>query len=111
MTSALETSGATVTAASSADQALELLDDDASIDVLLSDIAMPGHDGYDLIRQVRSRSSHLAALPAAAVTACASTDERERALAAGFQLHLSKPVLPHALIEAVANLRSGTARL
>jgi len=111
MTSALETSGATVTAAASADEALQALDDDASIDVLLSDIAMPGHDGYELIRQLRSRSSDLAALPAAAVTACASLDERERALAAGFQMHLAKPVLPHALVEAVATLRTGTARL
>ena len=111
MASALETSGATVTAAASAEEALELLTGDRTIDVLLSDIAMPGHDGYDLIRQLRSRSSHLAALPAAAVTACASSEERERALAAGFQLHLSKPVLPHVLVEAVANLRTGIARL
>ena len=111
MASALETSGATVTAAASADEALQLLTDDSSIDVLLSDIAMPGHDGYDLIRQVRSRSSDLAALPAAAVTARASNDERDRALAAGFQMHLAKPVLPHALVEAVANLRTGNARL
>jgi CheY-like chemotaxis protein len=100
-----------VTAAASADEALQLLADDSSIDVLLSDIAMPGHDGYDLIRQVRARSSDLAALPAAAVTARASSDERDRALAAGFQMHLAKPVLPHALVEAVANLRTGSARL
>jgi signal transduction histidine kinase/ActR/RegA family two-component response regulator len=111
MASALETSGATVTAAASADEALELLGGNAAIDVLLSDIAMPGHDGYDLIRQVRSRSTELAAIPAAAVTACASSDERDRALAAGFQLHLAKPVLPHALVEAVASLRTGSARL
>ena len=104
MVSTLETSGATVASASSADEALELLREGSAVDVLLSDIAMPGHDGYELIRQVRSQSADIAALPAAAVTACASTDERERALAAGFQMHLAKPVLPAALIQAVANL-------
>jgi len=111
MASTLETSGATVSSAASADEALELLRDDESIDVLLSDIAMPGHDGYELIREVRARS---ATLPAAAVTACASTDEREKALAAGFQMHLAKPVLPGALIQAVAHLahpiRTGPAQ-
>jgi len=82
--------------------------------VLLSDIAMPGHDGYELIRQLRAQPAGIATVPAAAVTACAGTDERERALAAGFQMHLAKPVLPAALVQAVAHLahsvRTGLAR-
>ena len=66
---------------------------------------MPGQDGYELIRAIRAMPSPaLATLPAAAVTAHARDDERERALAAGFLMHLSKPVQPAALARAVAAL-------
>ena len=75
------------------------------IDVMLSDIAMPEKDGYELIREVRGAAAdRIAALPAAAVTACVRDDEREQALAAGFQMHLAKPVHPAALVRAVATL-------
>lgn len=106
MASVLEHYGATVTSASSAEAALERLTGDyGQIDVLLSDIAMPGKDGYELIREVRAQlGSNLAAVPAAAVTACAGADERERALSAGFQMHLAKPLNPEALAHAVASL-------
>jgi CheY-like chemotaxis protein len=81
------------------------------VDVLLADIAMPGQDGYDLIREVRASSSTaVAGIPAAAVTACARDDERQRALAAGFQMHLAKPLDPARLVQTVASLtRSGAA--
>jgi len=73
--------------------------------VMLSDIAMPEKDGYELIREVRGAAAdRIAALPAAAVTACVRDDEREQALAAGFQMHLAKPVHPAALVRAVATL-------
>jgi len=66
---------------------------------------MPGQDGYELIRAVRAMpSARLSTLPAAAVTAHARDDERERALSAGFQMHLTKPIDPEALARAVAAL-------
>src|SRR5262249_52152228 len=104
MASALETCGATVMAAGSARDALQTLAE-SEVDVLLADIAMPGQDGYDLIREVRALPSlPVARIPAAAVTAHAREDERQRALSAGFQMHLAKPVRPSTLAETVANL-------
>jgi signal transduction histidine kinase/ActR/RegA family two-component response regulator len=104
MALALETCGATVVSASSARAALQTLAC-TDVDLLLADIAMPGQDGYELIREIRAMpSARMARIPAAAVTAHARDDERERALAAGFQMHLSKPVDPAALAKAVATL-------
>ena len=104
MTAALEKAGATVISVDSAAAALHVLGD-RDIDVLLADIAMPGQDGYDLIRAVRMLPEpRTANIRAAAVTACARDDERQRALAAGFQLHLAKPLQPAALVQAVAQL-------
>ena len=69
--------------------------DEARPDVLISDIAMPGEDGYDLIRRLRLRdANHGGSLPAIALTAFARGEDRERALRAGYQTHLSKPVEP-----------------
>jgi CheY-like chemotaxis protein len=106
MSSALDACGARVTTAQSVREALTILTrEDARIDVMLSDVAMPEEDGYALIRQVRAhRDPAVARLPAAAVTACARDDERQTALAAGFHLHVAKPVAPEALIAAVARL-------
>jgi CheY-like chemotaxis protein len=63
-------------------------------DLLLSDIAMPGEDGYALIREVRSQESRQQGchLPAIAVTAFASNADREKAIACGFDAHVAKPV-------------------
>ena len=104
MASALESCGATVISASSAREALDTLTH-TNVDLLLSDIAMPGQDGYELIRDIRAMpSARLATIPAAAVTAHARDDERDRALSAGFHMHLTKPVHPVALATAVAAL-------
>ena len=104
MAAVLETSGATVASAASATDALETLTS-RDFDVVLADIAMPGQDGYQLIQSIReSADVRLAHTPAAAVTACASDDERDRALAAGFQAHLAKPIRPAQLAQAVAAL-------
>ncbi|HVG30526.1 MAG TPA: ATP-binding protein [Pyrinomonadaceae bacterium] len=74
-------------------------------DVLLSDIGMPHEDGYDLIRRVRALSSMQGGqTPAAALTAYAREEDRVRSLAAGFQLHVAKPVGSEELIAAVASL-------
>jgi CheY-like chemotaxis protein len=107
MATALETCGATVVAAASADDALSALGQ-SPVDVLLADIAMPDKDGYELIKEVRAtRTGRIAAVPAAAVTAHAREDERQRALAAGYQMHLAKPIDPGALAQAVVTLARG----
>jgi CheY-like chemotaxis protein/anti-sigma regulatory factor (Ser/Thr protein kinase) len=104
MSAALQACGVSVVSATSAREARELLER-VDVDLLLSDIAMPGEDGCSLIRTIRAMgSTHLAGIPAAAVTAGARDDERARALAAGFHMHLSKPVQPAALANAVAAL-------
>jgi signal transduction histidine kinase/CheY-like chemotaxis protein len=96
---------AAVATAPSAAQAFELLQHEP-FDVLLADIGMPVEDGYSLISRVRaSGPPSVAGIPAAALTAFARDDDRERALAAGFQLHLSKPIEASALVAAVASLK------
>jgi CheY-like chemotaxis protein len=94
--------GAEVVAAGSAEEALEKLQRQPP-DVLLSDIAMPGQDGYDLIRAVRALAPEKGGkVPAAALTAFTQGDKRREALQAGYQLWLAKPIEPAALTEAVA---------
>jgi len=95
---------AEVRSAGSVREALEALTD-WKPDVLVSDIGMPGEDGYDLIREVRSRRMDQAGrIPAIALTGYAAVQDGERALAAGYQTHLSKPVQPLLLVNAIANL-------
>jgi CheY-like chemotaxis protein/anti-sigma regulatory factor (Ser/Thr protein kinase) len=105
----LERQRAVVTTASSAEQALGVLEHQ-HIDVLLADIAMPGEDGYSLIKKVRaSEVAETAAIPAAALTSFARQEDRQTALQAGFHLHLAKPIDPRRLVEAVARLGAGSA--
>jgi CheY-like chemotaxis protein len=93
---------AVVLTAESAAEALETLKRE-HVDVLLADIAMPGEDGYALIRHVRALDA-TASIPAAALTALAREEDRQHALDAGFQLHLAKPIDGRALVAAVASL-------
>ena len=73
--------------------------------VLLSDIGMPGEDGYELIRAVRRSTDRRGrVLPAAALTAHVEEEDRKRAFAAGYQAHLPKPVDPNVLVGLVARL-------
>lgn len=105
----LQNAGAEVVLAASADEGLELLRTRRPA-AILSDIGMPVADGYDLIRRVRDLpASEGGATPAAAFTAYARPEDRERALRSGFQLHLAKPVTPAALVGAVAWLVQGGA--
>jgi CheY-like chemotaxis protein len=91
--------------AESAERALELLAAERP-DLVISDIGMPEVDGFDLIRQVRERAPEQGgAVPAIALTAFARAEDRTRALLAGYQLHLAKPVVPAELLAAVASLR------
>jgi CheY-like chemotaxis protein/nitrogen-specific signal transduction histidine kinase len=100
----LERQQALVMTASSVKQALDLLTHER-VDVLLADIAMPEEDGYSLIKRVRASSApHTASIPAAALTSFARQEDRQLALQAGFHLHLSKPIDPRRLVEAVACL-------
>jgi PAS domain S-box-containing protein len=98
---------AEVTTAASAREALEQLKKERP-HVLLSDIGMPGMDGYDLIREIRAVHFDRDALPAAALTAFARSEDRRRALLAGYQTHLAKPVEPAELIAVVASLAGRT---
>ncbi len=105
----LEQAGARVVAAASADEALEALRRSPP-DVLLSDIGMPGQDGYEFIRRVRLLAPEQGGrVPAAALTAFTQSDHRQQALAAGYQLYLAKPIEPAELTVAVARL-AGRAR-
>ncbi len=94
---------ARVTTAASAHEALEALRQETP-DVLISDIGMPGEDGYGLMRCVRALSDGHSTIPAIALTAYARTEDRLKAINAGFQLHLSKPVKPAELLTMVHSL-------
>jgi PAS domain S-box-containing protein len=99
---------ATVTTAGSASEALEQVEREAP-DVLLSDIGMPKEDGYSLMRRIRKLSGKASRIPAIALTAYARAEDRAKALQAGYQMHLAKPVEPMKLIEMVASLvRTGS---
>ena len=99
----LESCGAEVRVASSAAQALQALDTWRP-DLLISDIAMPEEDGYELIRKVRLRSPERCGdVPAVALTAYAKIEDRVRILAAGFQMYLAKPADPSELVAVVAS--------
>ena len=94
---------ATVTTAGSASEALEHVVREAP-DVLLSDIGMPKEDGYSLMRRIRRLSGRASRIPAIALTAYARAEDRAKALQAGYQQHLTKPVEPATLIATVASL-------
>lgn len=97
----LASEGAVVRSASNAMAALELLDEVAP-DVVLSDIGMPGRDGYWLAGQLRARRPDI---PAIALTAFSAAEDVERAMAAGFDHHVGKPVDPEQLVRALTACR------
>jgi signal transduction histidine kinase/ActR/RegA family two-component response regulator len=97
----LESCHATVATAGSADEAITLLTD-LSPDLIVSDIGMPRQDGYELIRRVRSLDNPQRLTPAIALTAYVRPTDRIKAIEAGYQMHLAKPVEPTELIAMVA---------
>ncbi len=102
-------SGATVFSAESPTQALELLQHHP--DLVISDIAMPGEDGYSLLRRLRALPpEHGGTTPVIALTAYTRPEDRQRMAAAGFQSHLSKPVEPAALLAAVAGFANAASK-
>ena len=104
MAAILGRAGATVLTASSAARALELVES-ARPDVILSDVEMPEESGYALIKKVRALPPERGGrTPAAALTAYARLEDRTRALRAGFQMHIPKPLNPTELAAIVASL-------
>jgi PAS domain S-box-containing protein len=100
----IEERGGRALMARSAEEALNQLATE-QVDILVSDIGMPDVDGYQLIQKVRAREKNEGRkLVAIALTAYARADDRQRALLAGYQMHLSKPVDPRELIAGIASL-------
>ena len=106
----LEDCDADVRTAGSAAEALEMVKAQPP-EVLVSDIGMPGEDGYSLIRQVRALGPERGGdVPAVALTAYARSEDRMKALKAGFQMHVAKPVEPAELVTVVAVLAGRAQR-
>ena len=112
MAMGLESEGANVSQADSVRSAISAAASD-DFDILLTDLGMPGEDGYGLLRRLRAGEPNAKArqLPAVAVTAFAAREDRLKALAAGFQDHLAKPFDMLSLVDLVARLagRGGKA--
>jgi CheY-like chemotaxis protein len=111
----LEQCGADVRAVSSSAEALSILREAPPSllpHVIVSDLGMPTEDGYQLMRRIRSLDAEFGRIPAVAVTGYATSDDVERALDAGFQRHVSKPMDPVVFVAIVAELaRSGSRSL
>jgi len=106
--STLEHYGAVVVSASSAREARERLKREP-VDVLVSDLMMPNEDGFELIRCLRDLDAKSGRrTPAVALTALARADDRRRALSAGFQMHVAKPIEPMELVSSVEYLAGNT---
>lgn len=102
----LKSCGAQVIAVGSVDEALAALERERP-NVLASDIGLPGEDGYALIRKIRELEPRMGGtIPAVALTAYARIEDYQEALAAGFQLHVAKPIRAAELVAVVASLAS-----
>jgi PAS domain S-box-containing protein len=107
----LEERGARVLNAQTGEEALKMLNTE-SVDILVSDIGMPDYDGYKFIQHIRrDQPKPLRNIPAIALTAYARADDRQRALLAGYQMHLAKPIEPRELIAGIASLLNVPYRL
>ncbi|HEX7060736.1 MAG TPA: PAS domain S-box protein [Woeseiaceae bacterium] len=99
----LAAQGAQVVPARNADEALALLPDSAT-NLLISDIGLPGMDGYELLQRIRESDGEASGIPAIALTAYARTEDRARAFRSGYQGHLAKPVDTTDLLSAIARI-------
>jgi PAS domain S-box-containing protein len=100
---------AEVLLALSAEHGLRLVEQEKP-HVIISDIGMPNKDGLEMMRELRAKSADSSKIPALALTAFARSEDRTRAMLAGYQVHLSKPVEAQELIAAVANLAGRTGK-
>jgi PAS domain S-box-containing protein len=99
----LQSYGANVLMARSTEAALSMLARD-QVDLLVSDIGLPGVDGYDLMQRIRKLPADAGgAIPAVALTAYARTEDRTRAFRAGYQAHLAKPIEPAELVATIGS--------
>ncbi len=106
VTAVLEQAGAVVTSVGSAEEAMHAIAERPP-SLLVSDIGMPGEDGYALIARIRALPAESGGLlPAVAVTAFTRDDDRARALRAGYTAHVAKPIDPAALVTLVSNVTS-----
>ena len=106
----LQQCGAEVTAVASTGEALKAVDR-LKLDVLVSDIGMPGEDGYTLIRKLRGlEAAQGGSMPAVALTAYARVEDRTHVLAAGFQMHVAKPVNSAELVTVIASVAGWAGR-
>jgi CheY-like chemotaxis protein len=105
----LQQAGAEVITMASAQEVLSQFNQ-LTFDILVSDIGMPQMNGYELLQRIRGMSSSQAQIPAIALTAYAGDSNQQKALAAGFQQHLPKPVDPKDLIHAIAKRVRSTYR-
>ncbi|MEP6924622.1 MAG: response regulator [Pyrinomonadaceae bacterium] len=100
----LSQNGATVDLAANSEEAMEKFRD-TSPDILISDVGMPGEDGYSLISKIRDASkSYDKQIPAIALTGFARAEDRQRAIQAGFDNHISKPIEPKILVQAIVDI-------
>jgi len=100
----LETASAEVVVAASANEAYELFVE-THPDILVSDVGMPEQDGYSLMRRIRDLKPEAGgSIPSIALTAYTRSEDRMKALVAGFTTHIGKPVPPDDLVRAVKNL-------
>jgi CheY-like chemotaxis protein len=110
LTLVLEHAGAQVQSAGSVAEAMQALEHEWP-DVIVSDLAMPGSDGYELIARVRNLESQRGSrVPVVALTAYASEEDRERVLSAGFRAYLAKPAEPRDLVRTLASLMAKAPR-
>jgi two-component system, chemotaxis family, CheB/CheR fusion protein len=111
LTEMLEMTGAQVRSAEAARPALQIFEEFRP-ELLICDIAMPGEDGYSLLRRIRARGpSRGGDVPALALTALAGDEDRRRAFAAGFQLHIAKPVDIDRLVAGLTGILRHNASL
>jgi PAS domain S-box-containing protein len=99
----LEQHRAVVSVAGSAHEALQIMPS-VRPNIVVSDIGLPDLDGYELVQRIRQSDVPPARIPAIALTAHASSDDRTKALRAGFQAHIAKPVEPNELVATIASL-------
>jgi CheY-like chemotaxis protein len=104
----LAAQGARVTTAVSAKEAMEALVRETP-DIILSDIEMPGGDGYSLVRDIHGAQSAWRSVPVVAVTAYNRVEDRIRLLSSGFNMHLPKPVDPSELAAVITSLTRRSA--
>jgi CheY-like chemotaxis protein len=101
----LEQCGARVATAGSAAEAMRILEEEERPQVLISDIGLPDEDGFSLMRKIRARSvSRGGDIPAIALTGHGGEEDRAQTRGAGFNAHLTKPVAPEEMLEAILRI-------